>query len=40
MLTEEHFDLFRQFRIKEGSSSAAWFSGMCSTLVEYCPLRP
>lgn len=23
-----------------GPSRAAWFSGMCSTLVEYCPLRP
>ena len=24
----------------QGSSSAAWFSGMWSTMVEYCPLRP
>ncbi|MGN8690579.1 hypothetical protein ACTND8_11840, partial [Atopobiaceae bacterium HCP3S3_F7] len=24
----------------QGSSSAAWPSGMCSTFVEYWPLRP
>ena len=23
-----------------GLSSAAWLSGICSTMVEYCPFRP